>query len=505
MKRPTSKNIEQTYYRDLLFSLLILLTLSVFLVGLAIAKYSHDQSTRYWESYASIFASEVKYPLILHSSIGIANSAANFTDRKNVIAAVVYDENGQQISPNNSSLICHDEKNTWLMELFPSSQDLFCVRQPIYQSINNPSDQTTKNKIGTVELIISQQENAALMNKIWLVLVLFVATVLLAAYYIIRKQSGFLTNTIVQMIKVLRNFKNNEPNNRVTFSGSDDLDQMRDTFNDMLTSIERNEEQLEQAVILKTKELNQALAGSQAANRYKTNIMATVSHEMKNPLHSILFAIELLFEAIPRKQEKYLTYCEHYQRSKLLVHDLVRSIDAILFNAKLSASEYHKNSTRFLFVDLLNECLLNNQVLCQKNQNTMISKGDKSLWVQSDRQLLRYIVDNLLNNAGKFTQGGNIELSWHQSQHSELIIEVKDTGCGMSQQDIEIIFEEFRQIDMSLTRKYQGFGLGLAIVRQSAQLLDGHIAVDSAIGKGTLFKVGLPNPLPLIETGHNAA
>ncbi|MEQ1531627.1 MAG: hypothetical protein ABL925_20130, partial [Methylococcales bacterium] len=164
-----------------MFSLLILLALSVFMVGLAIAKYSHDQSTRYWDSYAAIFASEVKYPLILHSSVGIANSAANFTDHKNVIAAVVYDENGQRISPNNSTHICRDKKNTWMMDLFPSGQDLFCVRQPIYQSINNQSGQTTKGKIGTVELIISQQENAALMDKIWLVLVLFVATVLLAA------------------------------------------------------------------------------------------------------------------------------------------------------------------------------------------------------------------------------------------------------------------------------------------------------------------------------------
>ncbi|MEQ1531661.1 MAG: HAMP domain-containing sensor histidine kinase, partial [Methylococcales bacterium] len=239
--------------------------------------------------------------------------------------------------------------------------------------------------------------------------------------------------------------------------------------------------------------------------RYKTNIMATVSHEMKNPLHSILFAIELLFEAVPEQQGKYATYCEHYQRSKILVKDLVRSIDAILFNAKLSASEYKKNYTRFLIVDLMNECLHNNQVLCQKNQNTISTEGDKTLWVQSDRQLLRYIVDNLLNNAGKFTQGGKIALRWNQLQNGGLTIEVQDTGCGMSQQDIEIIFEEFRQIDMSLTRKYQGFGLGLAIVKQSAQLLDGHIGVDSAFGKGTLFKVNLPNHLQVSETVHNAA
>jgi signal transduction histidine kinase len=266
---------------------------------------------------------------------------------------------------------------------------------------------------------------------------------------------------------------------------------MRDTFNDMLANIERNEEVLEQAVILKTKELNQALEGSQSANRYKANIMSTVSHEMKNPLHSIQTGIDLLFDGIPETSADYPSYREHHNRSKMLVQELVRHIDAILINAKLNAHEYKKNYTLVHLDDFMAERRVGCQHLCLKNGNNLAVEGEKGISIKTDRLLLRYIVDNLLDNACKFTNTGNIILRWGEHQDG-FFIEVEDTGCGMSQQNIDIIFDEFKQIDMSLTRRYRGFGLGLAITRQSAQLLDGDIKVTSQEGKGSLFQVAIP-------------
>ncbi len=484
-------NFRQLFYRNTMAGIFALVAMLVFVAGLVIAKFTQDQTYLNWQYYGKIFASEVKYQLILSSDTGVENIAANFADRKNVIAANVYDGSHRQVNLKRTSRGCVDDQNTWVENLFPSRHDVFCIRQPIIQTVNQETGAVTENKIGEIELIVSKQDNAALMFKIWLALLLLAVSVLLGAFRIVTRQSYFMTATIEQMIAALQNFKDNRPNNRVTFSGSDDLDQMRETFNDILASIERNEEVLEQAVILKTKELNQALEGSQSANRYKANIMSTVSHEMKNPLHSIQTGIELLFEGIPGTAPDYPSYQEHHYRSKMLVQELVRHIDAILVNAKLNAHEYKKSYTLVHLDDFMEERKIGCQNQCRKNGNTLVMEDERGISIQTDRLLLRYIVDNLLDNACKFTNKGHIFLRWRNHQDT-LIIEVEDTGCGMGQQDIDIIFDEFKQIDMSLTRRYRGFGLGLAISRQSAHLLDGNINVRSQEGLGSIFQVAIP-------------
>lgn len=484
-------NFRQLFYRNTMAGIFALVAMLVFVAGLVIAKFTHDQTYLNWQTYGKIFASEVKYQLILNSESGVENIAANFTDRKDVIAANVYDSNGRQVNRKRTSRLCREDQDTGYANLFPSRRDVFCIRQPIIQTVNQESGAVTQDKIGEIELIVSKQGNATLMLKIWLAFLLLAVSVLFGAFRIVTRQSYFMTATIEQMIAALQNFKENRPNNRVSFSGSDDLDQMRETFNDMLASIERNEEILEQAVILKTKELNQALAGSQSANRYKANIMSTVSHEMKNPLHSIQTGIDLLFEGIPEDTPDYASYQEHHYRAKMLVQELVRHIDAILINAKLNANEYKKSYTLIHLDDFMDERRISCQHLCCKNGNNLVMEGERGINVLIDHLLLWYIVGNLLENACKFTKNGHITLRWRIHQDT-LVIEVEDTGCGMSQPDIGIIFDEFRQIDMSLTRRYRGFGLGLSISRQSAQLLGGDIKVTSQVGKGSLFQVTIP-------------
>jgi len=118
--------------------------------------------------------------------------------------------------------------------------------------------------------------------------------------------------------------------------------------------------------------------------------------------------------------------------------------------------------------------------------------------LNTDRDKLKQVILNLLSNAAKFTEKGEIKIAaWRENNSVKLT--VSDTGIGMKQEALDYIFEEFRQVDMSTTRKYGGTGLGLAIVRRLANLLGGDISVESEVGKGSKFTVTLPINLPTGE------
>jgi len=111
--------------------------------------------------------------------------------------------------------------------------------------------------------------------------------------------------------------------------------------------------------------------------------------------------------------------------------------------------------------------------------------------LNSDRDKLKQVILNLLSNSAKFTEQGEIKISaWHENGSIKLT--VSDTGIGMKQEALAHIFDEFRQVDMSTTRKYGGTGLGLAIVKKLVNLLGGEIGVESKEGKGTQFTMTIP-------------
>jgi two-component system sensor histidine kinase ChiS len=111
--------------------------------------------------------------------------------------------------------------------------------------------------------------------------------------------------------------------------------------------------------------------------------------------------------------------------------------------------------------------------------------------LNTDREKLRQIILNLLGNAVKFTERGEIRISALQ-QNGSLKLVVSDTGIGIEEKDLDQIFEKFHQGDRSSNKKYRGTGLGLAIVKKFANLLGGDVAVESEVGKGSVFTVTLP-------------
>jgi two-component system sensor histidine kinase ChiS len=111
--------------------------------------------------------------------------------------------------------------------------------------------------------------------------------------------------------------------------------------------------------------------------------------------------------------------------------------------------------------------------------------------LNTDREKLRQIILNLLGNAAKFTERGEIKISAFQ-QNGSLKLVVSDTGIGIEKKDLDQIFEKFHQGDLSSNKKYRGTGLGLAIVKRFVTLLGGEVNVESEVGKGSVFTVMLP-------------
>ncbi|MDO9240698.1 MAG: HAMP domain-containing sensor histidine kinase, partial [Methylicorpusculum sp.] len=259
---------------------------------------------------------------------------------------------------------------------------------------------------------------------------------------------------------------------------------------EMLANIETTEAELEKSVEERTSALKIALESSETANVYKAQIMSMVSHEMKTPLHAIGGYLQLLAERLP-DDPAFTDNRALHAKALVRVNDLNNLIDNILLHAKLEADRYEVALTSIAIAPLINACAENVTPLLNRNRNQLQLIGSDAVFV-SDSEVLRHILNNLLSNACKFTTDGVITLTWRLSQ-AFLIIEVADTGCGIPAEFCDQIFDPWWQVDMSLSRRYGGHGLGLAITKQFVQRLNGDISVEPNLVCGSVFTIRIPN------------
>jgi len=240
----------------------------------------------------------------------------------------------------------------------------------------------------------------------------------------------------------------------------------------------------------KIEELKIAVAKAESADKLKSAFLATMSHELRTPLNSIIgftgILLQKLVGPLSAEQEKQL---KMVQSSAL---HLLNLINDVLDISKIEADQ----------VTILQEAFEINQVFSQcleKIQPLAVVKGLKlSKNIQhepqvivSDKRRVEQILINLLNNAVKFTESGEVMLI-SEIDGQNLRISVKDSGIGITPENIQTLFMPFKQIDTGLTRKYEGTGLGLSICKRLVELLGGMIWVESEIGKGSVFIFTLP-------------
>ncbi len=227
------------------------------------------------------------------------------------------------------------------------------------------------------------------------------------------------------------------------------------------------------------------------AGRLKSEFLANFSHEIRTPLNGILGYCDLVL----REEGSRLT--PHGRRDLNVIKSnaktLLALINDILDLSKIEAGRVDVFKEQVDLAGLLDECLATVQEVVKGRDVTLTAQVEPEVrQVTSDALKLRQVLLNLLSNAAKFTEQGEIQ-AVARAEGDVLVVTVEDTGVGIPPDQMGHIFEKFRQVDGSSTRRAGGTGLGLAIVRELVQVLGGTVEVTSALGRGSCFTVRLPN------------
>jgi signal transduction histidine kinase len=258
-------------------------------------------------------------------------------------------------------------------------------------------------------------------------------------------------------------------------------------------------EQLEEKVREATAELvrrNELLQRQhlelEQASQLKSQFLANMSHEFRTPLNAILGYTSMLLQGVsgdmsPPQKNKMLRVDSNARHLLSIIND-------ILDISRIEAGKMPLHLEEFEMPALVAELLAEVEPLIQKARLQPLTDLSPDLsTVYSDRQKVKQIVLNLLTNAIKFTPHGHVKVVVRSDEEKrELRIAVEDTGIGISPQDHDKVFEDFRQADNSVTREYGGAGLGLAICRRLAKMLDGRIELVSGLGSGSTFTLVIP-------------
>ena len=226
------------------------------------------------------------------------------------------------------------------------------------------------------------------------------------------------------------------------------------------------------------------------ANKYQTDFLANMSHELKTPLNSIN-----ILSSVMAKNNQNILDDKHIKNLNIINksgQDLLLLINDILDVSKIEAGNLAIELQKTNMTDLINELYDSMKPLAQE-KNIFLTKNieTQDAIIHSDPKRIKQIIQNLLSNAIKFTTVGVVELTLNKDKNY-IIIEVIDSGIGIPSNKMENIFDRFKQVDGSTTRKYGGTGLGLAISKELAHLLGSELSVTSMIQKGSVFTLRIP-------------
>lgn len=249
-------------------------------------------------------------------------------------------------------------------------------------------------------------------------------------------------------------------------------------------------ENLEELVKQRTAELIIAKEKAESADRLKSAFLATMSHELRTPLNSIIGFTGILMKGIagPLNDEQM----KQLSMAKGSAQHLLALINDVLDISKIEAGELVVSIRQFEFNKSIKKvCDIIKPLAEKKNLSLLINIPSNPIIINSDEKRVEQIILNLLNNAVKFTENGYVKIDCQLSDN-KIIASVIDTGMGIKNEDMDILFKPFRQINSGLTRTHEGTGLGLSISKKLTEKLGGTLTVESEFGVGSTFSLILP-------------
>ncbi|MFC7702749.1 ATP-binding protein [Plastorhodobacter daqingensis] len=244
--------------------------------------------------------------------------------------------------------------------------------------------------------------------------------------------------------------------------------------------------------VIANRELQTALEDARQASRAKTRFLANMSHEMRTPLNGVLGVTELLDATLSDPNHKRMISVVRDSGELLLA-----IINDLLDMSKIEAERLEIEQVSFVPADLARRIEATHTVRASEKQislSILTSSGADQARLGDPNRILQ-IMHNVIGNAIKFTESGEVSMALSCLPGKPLVIDIRDTGIGMTDEQQARVFDDFAQADSSISRRYGGTGLGLAIVRRLVTMMGGTIRLHSRPGEGTQVRISLPLPL----------
>lgn len=402
--------------------------------------------------------------LIYNNELVARNNASEIDDTSLLVTDIALDESAINRAENGETVIVED--------LLLSDNIPF---KAAYAPISEDDD-IPVTLLVLIELSNLNAFQTETLNNTILVFIGITAGIILMLFFALR----FLAiNPITKMRTSAQKMAEGDYDQRIPVSGRDELGQLAETYNEMVATIQERETSLEEA-----------RAEAERANHVKSAFLASMSHELRTPLNAIInfsgFVADGDVGPVNKEQEEILGDVVQSARH------LLSLINDVLDMSKIEAGSLPLIISDDLNVNAIIETILPTArtLLNDKPVALETDLGENIPQISGDRQRITQILLNLISNACKFTDNGSIVISTER-MNGNIKVAVKDSGPGISESDLDNIFQAFVQTDTGV-RQGGGTGLGLPITKSLVEAHHGKIWVESELGKGAIFYVVLP-------------
>jgi len=447
----------------------------------------------------------------LAESIAEASVQSVYTGNSSELNSIL---KGYTDEPNITSITVTDQLGVPLSQIYNSQFNLNSTKpstETIVQEIkvktfesNNDFDnlligraRQSDNVIGYVSVALSyeavlQRQQDILLNSFYIT-----AMLLIIIGFITRRISNLLGAPILGLASNVKSIaRANYKLNPIEYHSSDEISTLISGIQDMASVIEHHQNNSEKKVRIATQELrlqNNKLFEAQEdlikAGREKSKFISHISHEIRTPLNGIIGFLEAVKRTSLNKDQQQLIHSSHLSAKNLHI-----IINEVLDLAQLEAGKMKINRTDFKLKETIKDTLATLSVLAESNGVNISYQHDPSAeeYINQDRVKLGQILLNLVGNAIKFSPNSTVKiiLKAHSPQKNHIEISIHDQGTGISDKNINKLFQAFSQLDN--TNNIQGTGLGLVITKRLLDILNGSISVQSTLGTGSTFCFSIP-------------
>ncbi|WP_342117290.1 hybrid sensor histidine kinase/response regulator [Pseudoduganella sp. OTU4001] len=355
-------------------------------------------------------------------------------------------------------------------------------------------------RVGTVYLAASYRLLDRLQSYALILLGVMLFSLLLAAFVAQRLQAG-ITRPLLAVTDVARNvMQRRDYSLRVEERASGEVGTLIDAFNDMLAEIGRRANALQEANRTLEHEMTVRQGAERAlllADRRKDEFLATLAHELRNPLAPIRTGLDIM--RVNANDQAAGERARAIMERQL--KQMVRLVDDLLDVSRINTGKLTIRREQVRLQDVVNDALeLSRPFIAAQGHQLDLQVPEQPLYLLGDTTRLAQVLSNLLHNAAKYTARGGLITLTAQAEGGQLQLSVRDNGIGIAPALLDEIFEMFIQADSSLERSTAGLGVGLSLARKLVELHGGSIrAVSAGAGQGSTFIVSLP----LLETASS--